>query len=60
MSTVTELNPRLAAVTEAGVSAWRETLRSHGLAAERVELEGDPAAAVRTLTARITAILEGS
>ena len=37
-----------------------ETLRSHGLAAERVELEGDPSAAVRTLTARITAILEGS
>ncbi|HUA71668.1 MAG TPA: hypothetical protein VMA96_11310, partial [Solirubrobacteraceae bacterium] len=37
-----------------------ETLRSHGLAAERVELEGDPVAAVRTLTARIKAILEGS
>ena len=37
-----------------------ETLRSHGLAAERVELEGDPATAVRTLTARIKAILEGS
>ena len=37
-----------------------ETLRSHGLGAERVELEGDPVAAVRTLTARIKAILEGS
>jgi transaldolase / glucose-6-phosphate isomerase len=37
-----------------------ETLRSHGLAAERVELEGDPVAGVRTLTARIKAILEGS
>ena len=37
-----------------------ETLRSHGLAADRVELEGDPAQAVRTLTARIKAILEGS
>jgi transaldolase/glucose-6-phosphate isomerase len=37
-----------------------ETLRSHGLAAARVELEGDPATAVRTLTARIKAILEGS
>ena len=37
-----------------------ETLRSHGLAAERVELNGDPAEAVRALTNRITAILEGS
>jgi transaldolase / glucose-6-phosphate isomerase len=37
-----------------------ETLRSHGLAAERVELEGNPATAVRALTARIKAILEGS
>ena len=37
-----------------------ETLRSHGLAAERVELDGDPAEAVRALTERITAILEGS
>jgi hypothetical protein len=37
-----------------------ETLRSHGLAAERVELKGDPAEAVRALTNRITAILEGS
>jgi glucose-6-phosphate isomerase/transaldolase/glucose-6-phosphate isomerase len=35
-----------------------ETLRSHGLAAERVEAEGDPAQAVRTLTERITAILQ--
>ena len=37
-----------------------ETLRSRGLAAERVELEGDPTAAVRTLTDRIKAILERS
>ena len=37
-----------------------ETLRSHGLAAERVEREGDPAAAVRALTDRITSILQGS
>jgi len=37
-----------------------ETLRAHGLAAERVELEGDPAAAVRELTDRITSILQGS
>ncbi|MEX2412841.1 MAG: hypothetical protein WD399_04215, partial [Thermoleophilaceae bacterium] len=29
------------------------TLRDHGLPAERVRLEGDPAAAVRALTARI-------
>jgi transaldolase / glucose-6-phosphate isomerase len=37
-----------------------ETLRAHGLPAERVELEGDPAAAVRELTDRITSILQGS
>ena len=37
-----------------------ETLRTHGLAAERVELVGDPARAVRALTDRINAILEGS
>lgn len=72
MSAVAELNPRLLAVTEAGVSVRLnqicrsmiegdlETLRSHGLGAERAELEGDPVAAVRTLTARIKAILEGS
>ncbi len=35
-----------------------ETLHAHGLAAERVEVEGDPAEAVRGLTARITAILQ--
>ena len=35
-----------------------ETLRSHGLAAERVEVEGDPADAVRSLTARVTQILQ--
>ena len=35
-----------------------ETLRAHGLPAERVEADGDPAAAVRALTERITAILQ--
>jgi transaldolase / glucose-6-phosphate isomerase len=35
-----------------------ETLRAHGLPAERVDVEGDPAAAVRALTERITAILQ--
>jgi hypothetical protein len=34
-----------------------ETLRGHGLAAERVKLEGDPAQAVRQLTERITGLL---
>jgi hypothetical protein len=74
MSTITELNPRLLALGEAGVSVWLEqirhsmieggeqasgdleTLRAHALPAERVELEGDPADAVRSLTARITEI----
>ena len=37
-----------------------ETLRAHGLAAERVELEGDPAAAVSAFTERIKTILERS
>jgi glucose-6-phosphate isomerase len=37
-----------------------ETLRSHGLAAERLVLEGDPAEAVRALTNRVTSVLEGS
>jgi hypothetical protein len=37
-----------------------ETLRAHGLRAERVETEGDPATAVRALTERITAILQES
>jgi glucose-6-phosphate isomerase len=36
-----------------------QTLRSHGLAAERVKLDGDPAAAVRSLTQRIAALLPG-
>jgi hypothetical protein len=35
-----------------------ETLRAHGLPAERVEAKGEPAAAVRALTERITAILQ--
>jgi glucose-6-phosphate isomerase/transaldolase/glucose-6-phosphate isomerase len=34
-----------------------ETLRSHGLSAERVKLPGDPAAAVRQLTERIKGVL---
>jgi transaldolase/glucose-6-phosphate isomerase len=34
-----------------------ETLRQHGLPAERVVLEGDPAAAVRALTERIKGVL---
>jgi glucose-6-phosphate isomerase/transaldolase/glucose-6-phosphate isomerase len=34
-----------------------ETLRSHKLPAERVALEGDPTAAVRSLTARIRGLL---
>jgi hypothetical protein len=34
-----------------------ETLRAHGLPAERVRLEGDPAAAVEQLTARIKGML---
>jgi glucose-6-phosphate isomerase/transaldolase/glucose-6-phosphate isomerase len=34
-----------------------QTLRAHGLAAERVRLEGDPAAAVRDLTNRIKEML---
>ena len=37
-----------------------ETLRAHGLPAERVMVEGEPAAAVRSLTARITQILQES
>jgi len=87
MSIVTELNRRLEAITEAGVSVWLDqirrskvqggelarmvaveslrgvtpnTLRSRGLAAERVELDGDPAQAVRSLTDRIKEILERS
>jgi transaldolase/glucose-6-phosphate isomerase len=35
------------------------TLRSHELPAERVALEGKPADAIRALTARISALLEG-
>jgi transaldolase / glucose-6-phosphate isomerase len=36
-----------------------QTLRAHGLPAERVKLEGDPAAAARELTQRITGLLQG-
>jgi hypothetical protein len=36
-----------------------QTLRSHGLPAERVVLEGDLAGAIRSLTARVTALLSG-
>jgi hypothetical protein len=35
-----------------------ETLRAHGLPAQRVTVDGDPAEAVRALTGRITAILQ--
>jgi transaldolase / glucose-6-phosphate isomerase len=35
-----------------------ETLRSHGLPAERVKLEGEPVAAVRALSERITGLLD--
>ena len=37
-----------------------QTLRSHGLPAERVKLEGDPVAAVRALSDRISGLLQGS
>ena len=37
-----------------------QTLRSHGLRAERVRLKGSTAKAVRALTKRITGLLEGS
>jgi transaldolase/glucose-6-phosphate isomerase len=37
-----------------------QTLRNHGLAAERVHLEGDPAKAVRALSERITGLLSGA
>jgi transaldolase/glucose-6-phosphate isomerase len=36
-----------------------QTLRSHGLAAERVKLEGDAATAVRFLTERLSGLLQG-
>lgn len=36
-----------------------QTLRAHNLPAERVVLDGNPAAAIRALTARIAALLEG-
>jgi glucose-6-phosphate isomerase/transaldolase/glucose-6-phosphate isomerase len=36
-----------------------ETLRSHGLPAERVKLDGDPAGAVRALAERINGLLKG-
>jgi glucose-6-phosphate isomerase len=35
-----------------------ETLRAHGLTAERVKLEGDPVAAVRALSERIAGLLD--
>jgi hypothetical protein len=37
-----------------------ETLRSHGLPAQRVKLEGDPVSGVRALTDRIAGLLNGS
>ena len=36
-----------------------QTLRAHGLPAERVKLEGDPVAATRSLTERISGLLAG-
>jgi len=36
-----------------------QTLRDHGLSAERVKLEGDPVAAVRSLSERIAGLLQG-
>jgi hypothetical protein len=36
-----------------------QTLRAHGLAAERIKLDGDPVAAVGDLTKRITGLLQG-
>jgi hypothetical protein len=63
MSTITELNPRLLAfgtLIAAQAAGDLETLRWRGLPAERVEVGGDPADAVRSLTARITRILQES
>jgi glucose-6-phosphate isomerase/transaldolase/glucose-6-phosphate isomerase len=37
-----------------------QTLRAHGLRAERVELEGEPASAVRKLTERVKQLMNGS
>ncbi len=37
-----------------------QTLRGHGLPAERVKLEGDPVGAMRSLTERINGLLRGS
>jgi hypothetical protein len=37
-----------------------QTLRAHGLPAERVKLEGDPVAGVRALTDRVRGLLGGS
>ena len=37
-----------------------QTLRAHGLPAERVKLDGEPAAAVRALAQRIKGLLDGS
>jgi glucose-6-phosphate isomerase/transaldolase/glucose-6-phosphate isomerase len=37
-----------------------ETLRAHGLPAQRLRLEGDPASAVRALTERIAGLLQES
>jgi hypothetical protein len=37
-----------------------ETLRAHGLPAERVRLDGDPVAALRSLSERIAGLLHGA
>ena len=44
---------------DAAAAGNLQTLRSHGLAAERVVLEGDLADAIRALTARIAGLLRG-
>ncbi|HWE12959.1 MAG TPA: bifunctional transaldolase/phosoglucose isomerase [Solirubrobacteraceae bacterium] len=43
----------------AQAAAELEALRAHGLTAERVKLEGEPAAAVRALTERISGLVQG-
>jgi glucose-6-phosphate isomerase len=45
-------------LTAAEAAGDLQTLRDHGLLAERVKLDGDPAEAVRTLTTRIAGLLE--
>ena len=44
-------------LTAAEAAGDLQTLRDHGLPAERVKLDGDPVEAVRTLTNRIAGLL---